>query len=90
MLEKSCIWFAGIKYAENKINFKGIGVGPQCLFCGRFPDYCLNFRNRCNHMFGAEVRKSGGRQNLAYFVLALVVDVFDFESFLVAQGIEVF
>ena len=41
-------------------------------------------------MFGAEVRKSDGRQNLAYFVLALVVDVFDFESFLVAQGIEVF
>ena len=40
-------------------------------------------------MFGAEVRKSDGRQNLAYFVVILEMHVFNLESFLVAQRVEI-
>ena len=40
-------------------------------------------------MFGAEVGEPNGGQNLAYFVVILEMHVFNLESFLVAQRVEI-
>ena len=49
----------------------------------------LLLTNHGNYMFGAKVREANGRQELAELVFVLVADFFNFQTFLVAKGVEI-